>query len=572
MPVAPMKIHDPVVRAALQRMGWPTFRPIQRRVAQYIFGGHNFVAVLPTGAGKSALYQVPAIARPGVVIVISPLIALQLDQVLQLQRRGISAVCLNSHTPRSEKKKIKSDLKEGRIDLLYISPERFAGMDARDFAEIDVQMICIDEAHCISEWGFDFRPEYRNIGRNINRFFKGDRLPQIIALTATARREVGEDIADNLGMPRKSVIRYTPDRPNITLGITSAEVDLARLVQRAGRVDGSAGPIEPVLVYGSTRRSVETAAAELRGCGYKAAHYHAGMDREQRMAVQEAFADGTYDVITATCAFGMGIDCRITGVVHLEMPTSLEAYAQEVGRAGRDGSQSIAICRATTETLSVALSLIDITWPTPAQVSEFFTRVKPLFSSREGAWEGSAHLHQTNTWIADRVSMSPEVVGSCLRILIDSGNISRIGFNELPVEMALLSGRSELTGSRQRAVIAALEDHADEQGIVRGSASFFKEVIDIDRAYACGLRERNAIRFSWAKERAALLKMVDDGKPRFDTDRIQALRRLQKWRIQMAGGFLRTPDCRRKYLLQYFGDGSGGQATGLCCDRCAQRR
>lgn len=567
----PISLHAPSVREALGKMGWSTFRPIQRTVAGYIFKAKNFVAVLPTGAGKSALYQVPAIAREGMVIVISPLIALQLDQVDALLAKNISAVALNSHTPKSKKREIKAKIKGGEIDLLYISPERLSGMDVKDFDGVNVQMVTVDEAHCISEWGSDFRPDYRLIGKNIDRLFP-DKRPQVIALTATARRRVGEDIATSLGMPAKSVIRYSPDRPNITFGIVGVDVDIGRMVQRAGRVDGGDGPIQPVLVYGSTRRSVEDAAAELRGLGYSAAHYHAGMDREERMTVQHDFASGAYEVICATCAFGMGIDCRINGVVHLEMPTSLEAYAQEVGRAGRDGTQSVAVCRATVDTLSVAESMIDMTWPTPARINEFWIRLKPLFTAREGAWEGVRHLHQTNVWIGDRVGMAPETVGSCLRILIDAGNLKRIGYNELPVEVVLLSGRSGLTGRRQRAVISALEDQAGPDGTIRGSASFFREVIDLDRSYAKALRERGAIRFKWPEKRAALLKLIDDGRPLFNSLKIQELRQTQRWRIQMARGMIQTSHCRRSYLLNYFGDPSGGQATGLCCDRCAQRR
>lgn len=566
----PMPLSDPRVVAGLARMGWPSFRPIQRHVAGLIFEARDLVAVLPTGAGKSAMYQVPALSRPGVVIVISPLIALQIDQVGALKRKGVSAEALNSHKTRSEKKEIKALLRDGKLDLLYLSPERFSSLDPKEMEEIHVQAVFVDEAHCVSEWGHDFRPEYRQIGYHIDRIFGSSR-PQTVALTATARLEVAKDIARTLGISERSLVRYSPDRPNITLGFCAPNVSLVRMVQRASMDAQGASGAQPVLVYGSTRRSVEQAAEELRGAGFRAQHYHGDMDRHQRADVQARFEEGELNVVAATCAFGMGVDCRINGVVHLEMPTSLEAYTQEVGRAGRDGTQSFAVCRANVSQLDIAQSLIDVTWPTPTVISRFWSALRPLFTDRSDAWEGQGHLHRPITWIADRTGVAPQTAESCLRILKDSGNIMRAGHNELPVEVALLSGRGSLSGTRQRAVIERLEDNADGTGKVIGSASFFREVLDLDRAYAVKLREKGAIRFRWPERRCALYR-IQDHDIRVDADEITELRRNQRWRIQMAKAYMRDPGCRREALLRYFGDGSGGTATGDCCDRCVKKK
>jgi ATP-dependent DNA helicase RecQ len=516
------------------------------------------VAVLPTSAGKSAIYQLPALVRDGLVVVISPLVALMADQVERLRQHGVDAYFLNSHCSAVQKRQAMDAVQSGRADLLYLSPERLQGVDQEFFGKSSVQMYAIDEAHCISEWGHDFRPPYMKIGRQIGRL--GD--VQRIALTATATREVVNEIASVLNIDLRGEGRgifYSPDRPNIAYGLAGAKVSLLRLVENAGL---------PSLVYGSTRKSVEEGAKRLQRAGYSAAFYHAGMSRRDRMRVQERFSSGEYEVITATCAFGMGIDhSGIRSVVHLEMPTSLEAYMQESGRAGRDGSPSRAICRRTHDTLHIAESLVSLTWPEPARVLHFWREIQALFEPAVGKWSGEGVFQLTNDEIGNYTQYNPIEVGACLRVLDDADVIRRTTYQDRPVTVTLLSGASKLTGSRQKDVTARLAEHADGDGNVVGSVAFFSNVIGMDLTFATPLNRTNAIQFQWV-ERCQIVERTTRQDPKIDADALWRIRRRALRRIRIAKDFIDHRGCHREYLLAYFGASGSGAPTGQCCAWC----
>ncbi len=552
-------LDDDRVIAACNVLGWDAPRPLQLEVLEPVMAGRDVVAVLPTSAGKSGLFQIPALARDGLVVVISPLVALMTDQVQRLRRQGVEAHMLNSHCSAVEKRRTMDSVQEGRAKLLYVSPERLQGIDRSFFGQSKLQMFAIDEAHCISEWGHDFRPAYLRVGRSLARLGKVQKL----ALTATATEVVVDEIASTLNIDFQAgaaaKIIKTPDRPNIMYGVVGKKVSIVRLVERAST---------PCLVYGSTRKSVENAAEELRDSGFVTAHYHAGMRKDDRAKVQAAFTNGELEVISATCAFGMGIDhAGIRSVVHLEMPTSLESFMQESGRAGRDGSPSISICRATIDTLKVAQGLVAMTWPTPQTVYRFWERLLPMFAGRPGKWEGDGRLQRTNEEIALATYYNGREVGSFLRILHDYGAIRRVPFQDRPVSVRLLDGAGALTGRRQIAVIARLREHADPEGEIKGSVAFFRNVIGLNRSYAAELNLRHAIQFHWV-ERCQMIDKLTDGKPELDEQQLHRIRRRSLARIKAANGFLYTEECRRAYLLRYFGDQSGGSALARCCDRC----
>lgn len=321
--------------------GYPSFRKGQREVIDAVLAGRDCVGVMPTGAGKSMTYQVPARVLGGTTLVISPLIALMKDQVDALTEAGVRATYLNSSVPHEERARRMASIAAGEIELVYVAPEGLNASAGRVLSQMQLSLVAVDEAHCISHWGHDFRPAYRTLAGLKRRF---PRVP-ILALTATATDHVVEDIVEQLAMVKPMVFRGSFYRPNLHLyaikkggddrstrspPVRRAILDLVRA--RAG---------ESGIVYCLSRKSTESTAAFLKENGVRAAVYHAGMLPEDRARSQDAFRDDKVDVVCATIAFGMGIDKdNVRYVIHRDMPRSMEGYYQEVGRAGRDGLPS----------------------------------------------------------------------------------------------------------------------------------------------------------------------------------------------------------------------------------------
>jgi len=567
-PEDPTWLDDDVI-GACNRLGWPRPRDAQMEVLEAIFTKRQLIAVLPTSAGKSGCYQIPALARPGLVVVVSPLVALMADQVERLKEHGVAAFQLNSHCSVTEKRNALSAISEGKADLVYMSPERMQGIDKTFFGKSKVQMFAIDEAHCISEWGHDFRPAYLRIGAFIAKLSKSLGDVQTIALTATATGEVIDEIAKVLHIEEEAVrIIKTPDRPNITYGVAGFQTSLVRMIDNARTVIDD--PL-PCLVYGSTRKTVEAASVVLERAGYKADFYHAGMSKEDRTRVQNSFIHGEIEVLSATCAFGMGIDhAGIRSVIHLEMPTSLEAYMQESGRAGRDGAQSVAICRATTDTLETAAGLTSLAWPTPKKVREFWHALQPEFRSLPGKWEGEGKVQKTCAELSIDLSIDERQVAACLRILDMEGFLKVVPYQDRPVVVKLLSSHKNLKGRKQREVLDNLERHSDLDGEIKGSVAFFSNVIGVDLAFLRKLNARQALRFQWVDKCQMIERLRDDAVADFNEDRIKSIRARSLMRIESCKDYIKfkVSTCRRDYLLRYFGDMTGGSSLGRCCQHC----
>ncbi|MBV8393781.1 MAG: DNA helicase RecQ [Alphaproteobacteria bacterium] len=315
--------------------GFSAFRPGQEEIVQAVLDGENVLAVMPTGSGKSLCYQLPAIARPGLTLVISPLIALMRDQVRALAAAGVAAGSLNSSNEPAENSRVLGLLRRRELRLLYVAPERLVRPDTLEMlAESDVRLMAIDEAHCVSQWGHDFRPEYLALGdlaRQIGAT-DGQRL-QTIALTATADAPTRGDIQDKLfARPPRLFVRSF-DRPNLRLAFRPKERSSRQVLAFAREHEGESG-----IVYCASRRKVEELAKALEAGGLKALPYHAGLDKAVRDANQDRFQQEDGVVMTATVAFGMGIDKPdVRFVCHADLPANVEAYYQEIGRAGRDG-------------------------------------------------------------------------------------------------------------------------------------------------------------------------------------------------------------------------------------------
>lgn len=324
---------DDVNQILKEVWGYDAFRPLQAESIDCVLGGRDSVTVLPTGGGKSLCFQIPGIAKPGLAVVVSPLISLMKDQVDALVANGIAAAFVNSTQSEVEKQHVAALIRSGELKFLYVAPERLLQQRTIDFlSRNQVSFFAVDEAHCISNWGHDFRPEYRGL-RMLKKRFPG---ASVHAYTATASDPVRQDIAEQLGLQDAEVLVGDFDRPNLTYRMLRSANRTAQVVEVVQRHPGESG-----IVYCISRKEVDRVTEVLKANKVSARAYHAGMDDSKRQANQEAFIREKCDVIVATVAFGMGIDkSNVRYVVHAGMPKSIEHYQQESGRAGRDGLES----------------------------------------------------------------------------------------------------------------------------------------------------------------------------------------------------------------------------------------
>lgn len=390
------------------RFGHPAFRPGQDRAVAHIASGEHALVVMPTGHGKSICYQLPALARGGTTLVVSPLIALMKDQVDGLQARGIRATLINSSLDWEARKQRTQAMTQGEFDLVYVAPERFTDRFMAALAQTDVRLLAVDEAHCISQWGHDFRPDYLRLGRV--REALGD-LPTV-ALTATATPAVQADILKMLGIPDAQRFVTGFDRENLALEVVPIRTPSAKNVALPGLLSE-----QPALVYCATRKHVVEVTELLTRRGLQAQAYHGGLDHQTRKQVHEDFLGGRLPVVVATNAFGMGVDkADIRTIVHYDLPGTLEAYTQEIGRAGRDGRPAKAVLLHRSQ---------------DRRLQEFFI---------EGAHPPAGLVHRTYDvlrageesplwWSPDEVGQRTDTDGrmatSCLSVLRQKGLISR---------------------------------------------------------------------------------------------------------------------------------------------------
>jgi len=344
--------NDPLIETLSTVFGYREFRSHQRPIIEHLIGGGNAFVLMPTGGGKSLCYQIPALHRPGTAVVVSPLISLMKDQVDALRANGVAAACLNSSLDQGSAAAVLRDLAAARLDLLYVAPERLMMRGMLDTLQsVPLALFAIDEAHCVSQWGHNFRPEYVALG-DLRRLFPA--VP-LIALTATADDQTREDVRERLGLADDPIFVAGFDRPNIRYTVAEKTKAPQQLEEFLRYHRGEAG-----IVYCLSRKRVEQVASRLQALGVPAAAYHAGLPSAERDRVQDAFQRDELHVVVATVAFGMGIDKPdVRFVVHYDMPKNIEGYYQETGRAGRDGLPAEALCLFGLQDAVTARALIE---------------------------------------------------------------------------------------------------------------------------------------------------------------------------------------------------------------------
>ncbi|OGQ96605.1 MAG: helicase [Deltaproteobacteria bacterium RIFOXYD12_FULL_57_12] len=531
--------------------GFGRFLPGQEEVISRILDGRSTLAVFPTGQGKSLCYQLSALHLPGLTLVVSPLMALMKDQVDFLLTRRIAAARLDSSLSREEFAGVNADLGHNRVKLLYVAPERFG--NERFLAllkRLPISLLVIDEAHCISEWGHNFRPDYlklATVGRDL-------KVPVTLALTATATPQVAVDIRAAFAIRPEDFIHTGFYRPNLTLRFSPSPDPLAVLVDRL-----STRPPGAVIVYVTLQATAEQVAAALTGQGHEARAYHAGMPDEERQAVQEWFMASPQAVVVATIAFGMGIDkADIRYVFHYNLPKSLENYAQEIGRAGRDGKQAVCEMLGGAQDLRVLENFIYGDTPEPAAVNSLLNAIlgeaerfslsvyetslgydiRPLvvntlltYLELEGIIESTGPFFTSYKFIPARPSaeilarFDPERA-AFLRGLFSLARKARTWFT-LDVNEAM----EKLTTTRERVVAALnyLEEQGDLELQVAGARRGFKIVSRPGPEEAAALAARLQERF--------LLREKNDIE-----------------RLSQVVSLIRHPGCKTRHLLAYFGE------------------
>lgn len=335
-----------------QVFGFRHFRDLQQEIIERLIAGHDCFVLMPTGGGKSLCYQIPALHRDGVALVVSPLISLMKDQVDALRTCGVRAAYYNSSLEEKEARQVLGQLHRQELDLLYVAPERLMSAGFLDrLEEVEIALFAVDEAHCVSQWGHDFRPEYVQLGE-LRRIF-----PTIpfIALTATADEQTRKDIIQRLGLKSAKTFISSFDRPNIRYTVVEKQQPMRQLEKFLLNYPRQAG-----IVYALSRKRVEEISTKLCDAGFRAAAYHAGLPAKERQRVQEAFVRDDIQIVVATVAFGMGIDkSNIRFVVHYDMPKNIESYYQETGRAGRDGADAEALLLFGYGDIAIVRGLIE---------------------------------------------------------------------------------------------------------------------------------------------------------------------------------------------------------------------
>ena len=548
--------------------GYESFRPKQEDIVNAALEGRDVLAILPTGGGKSVCFQVPAMMREGIAIVVTPLIALMKDQVQNLSRRGIKALCVNAGMGRREVELTLNNAAYGDFKFLYVSPERLGTSLFRNYVqEMNVSFIVVDEAHCISQWGYDFRPDYLQIGK-LREIVDAP----VIALTATATPEVTEDIMDRLGFEDKLLIKSGFERPNLSYIVRECEDKLGQLLNICMNVDGTG------IVYVRSRKKTEELAAFLASNGISSSFYHAGLGPDSRTDRQEKWKKDEIRVMVCTNAFGMGIDKPdVRFVVHFDLPDSPEAYFQEAGRGGRDGKRSFAVLLWNATDIRRLRQIATVSFPSLDYIEDIYHKVHIFYEipydtgagrqlkfdldefcrhfklQRQAAYYSIVYIERTGHWtLSEDVDISTKV-----QVCVDRNDLYDIEFPDPKMAPLLELMMRKYTGLFSYPVPVDEDYLAGSIGV---PVPMFRQLL-----YKLSLE--HVIRYIPNDHATVLFLHHERLRPKnvnLNPERYDLLKGSSHNRMQKMIDYVSEEDtCRSSYLLEYF-----GQKESKDCGTC----
>ena len=561
-------MKDERIRVLNEKFHFSGFRKWQEEIIDVLLKKRDAVVVMPTGSGKSLCYQLPALLLDGVTLVVSPLIALMKDQVDGLVQNQVPATFINSALTPSEQGQRLREIQQGRYKLVYIAPERFRNPGFMEgIQSCRVSLFAVDEAHCVSEWGHDFRPDYLRLKEVAERLGH----PPVAALTATATPDVRRDIITQLGLRQPVTFVAGFDRPNLRFQVkmVEGEKDKIDAILNLLKKEPQRG-----IIYAATRKNVETVTRALQSMGYKSGGYHAGMEMESRKSVQDRFMEGSVPVVVATNAFGMGIDkADLRFVIHYDIPGSIEAYYQEVGRAGRDGKPAVCLLLFNYADTFTQEFFINGSYPPRDMIEEVYQVLCGI---------GTDEIEMTQKTLAGRLGSAKSnemAVSSCLKILEKAGCIER---------------GSE--GEHQARVILRVEPE-ELQRQVEGKSKYQKEIFGYCLNVLEGLKDRTLLvdlnvmaehlnlspeqlrrQFSALHQAGTMeyrppfrgrglkiLSRVPVSKLNINFQEIERRSLFERKKLRKMVDYAYTDQCSRQFILEYFGE----RITGNSCDNCS---
>ena len=554
-----------------QYWGYDSFRPKQEDIIQSALDGKDVLGILPTGGGKSVCFQVPAMLRDGITIVVTPLVALMKDQVQNLNNKGIKALCVNAGMGRREVELTLNNAAYGDFKFLYVSPERLGTRLFQSFVQaMNVSFIVVDEAHCISQWGYDFRPDYLSIGR-LRELVDAP----LIALTATATPQVCDDIMEKLRFPEKRMIKGGFERPELSYIVRQCEDKLGQLLNICTNVKGTG------IIYVRSRKKTEELAAFLAGNGISSSFYHAGLGQASRSDRQERWKNDEIRVMVCTNAFGMGIDKPdVRFVVHFDVPDSPEAYFQEAGRGGRDGKRSFAVLLWNSSDIKRLRQISSVSFPSLEYIEDIYHKIHIFFDipydagegrqlkfdldefcrhfklQRQTAYYAVKYIERTGHWtLSEDVDISTKV-----QIRLERGELYDLEFPDTRMGAILELLMRKHTG------VFSYPVPVDEEYM----ASKIDVTVPMLRQLLYKLSLEHVIRYVPCDHATVLYLHHERLRPKnvnLDPERYEFLKKSSSDRIQKMIDYLNEEDvCRSSYLLDYFGQHDSKNCG--TCDVC----